>query len=285
MKFETLISVNELQTQSGNKEWVIVDCRFSLDDTEYGRKAYLQAHIPGAVYAHLDEDLSGQIIPGKTSRHPLPSIDEFVDKLSNWGIDENVQVVVYDDLSGAYAARLWWMLRWLGHNAVAVLDGGWAAWQAAKFDTVSGEEGNQPRTFSPSLQDELAADADKVLGVLLDPNYVVVDSRGPERYRGDEEPIDPVAGHIPGAVNLPYAGNVNETGFKTPDELRGRFASLLEKHAAENLIFYCGSGVTAAHNALAVLHAGLGEAKIYPGSWSEWITDDSRPIKTGEEDA
>ena len=285
MKFKTLISTDELLVHIAEEAWIIVDCRFALDDVEYGRRAYQQAHIPGAVYAHLNEDLSGEIVPGETGRHPLPTLDDFVNQLSDWGIDQNVQVVVYDDLSGAYAARLWWMLRWLGHNAVAVLDGGWAAWQAAGCITEAGVHRNVRRSFTPARRDELAMDADKVMGVLLDPNYILVDSRGPERYRGDEEPLDTAAGHIPGAINLPYGDNVTEKGFKSRKELRARFAPYLEDHAVGDLVFYCGSGVTAAHNLLALEHAGLGEAKMYPGSWSEWITDETRPIKTGEEKA
>ena len=196
-----------------------------------------------------------------------------------------MQVVVYDDMSGAYAARLWWMLRWLGHNAVAVLDGGWAAWQVAGSKTATGEESNLARTFTPTPRPELALDADKVMGILLDPSYTLVDSRGPERYRGNAEPLDTEGGHIPGAVNIPFANNLTETGFKSLEELRTSFEPLLENHAAGDLVFYCGSGVTAAHNILALQHAGLGEAKMYPGSWSEWITDENRPIKTGEEPA
>lgn len=278
--YTTLISCKKLQQYLGRPDWVIVDCRFSLADTESGRRAYAQSHIPGAYYAHLDDDLSGSIIPGKTGRHPLPSVEAAAKLFSSWGIGPRTQVVAYDDMSGAIAARLWWMLRWLGHDQVAVLEGGWPAWQKAALptDDQSPLKKNEGR-FIAKVQNRLFADADFVEQVRLDPQYRVVDSRTSERYRGEKEPIDPIAGHIPGALNYPHPGNVTPDGnWLSSENLRTRFQNLLGDTPSENVIFYCGSGVTACRNLLAFKHAGIGEGKLYAGSWSEWITDPKREI-------
>jgi len=285
MHYTTLISVDNLWKNLNDPNWVIIDCRFSLNDTEKGRRDYLLSHIPGAVYAHLDADLCAPIVPGKTGRHPLPSIDQFVRRFSEWGIDNHVQVVAYDDwavVSGAIAARLWWSLRWLGHTAVAVLDGGWFHWQAAGLPVSSGVERRSARTFTHSIRPELLATADEVDRVRQDPAYRVIDSRSADRYRGENETIDPIAGHIPGAIVSAYVENVGEGGLFLPvDQLNKRFRRLIEGVKAENTIFYCGSGVTAAHNMLAMAHAGLGDGRLYVGSWSDWITDPTRPVSSG----
>ncbi len=282
MTYQTLISVTELVTHLADPDWAIVDCRFSLADIEWGRKEYGQNHIPGAVYAHLDEDLSGPIIPGQTSRHPLPAIESFARTLSNWGVDENVQVIAYDTAGGAIAARLWWMLRWLGHEAVAVLDGGWPRWQAEAGPVRSGVETRQARVFVPRPKPELVVKADQVEDIRADAGYCLIDARSSDRFRGENETLDPVAGHIPGALSLPFAGNLAEDGrFLPPEALEARFQDLVGSVPPERTIFYCGSGVTAAHNILAMVHAGLGETRLYAGSWSEWITDPSRPVETG----
>lgn len=281
MSSQTLITIEELSANLDNPDWAIIDCHFTLDDTEAGRRAYLNAHIPGAIYAHLDEDLSGQVIPNKTGRHPLPAITTFTATLSNWGIDERVQVVAYDDRGGSIAARLWWMLRWLGHEAVSVLDGSFTKWKDAGHSTKSGLEIRLPRTFIPHPNPSLMVDVNQYLEMSNDPNNLIIDSRSPERYRGENETIDPKAGHIPGAVNLFYGNNMDENGyFKSKKELRTRFEKTFGTRSTEQTIFYCGSGVTAAHNILAVMYAGLGNALLYPGSWSEWITDPSRPTET-----
>jgi len=283
MSYTTLISTEELSAHLEDPNWAVIDCRFSLADTEQGRREYEQNHIAGAVYAHLDEDLSGPIIPGQTSRHPLPEVDTFAQTLSNWGVDESVQVVAYDSMDGAIAARLWWMLRWLGHQAVAVLDGGWPKWQKEGRPAHSGVETRQPRQFTPRPRPELLVDAERVMALRNDPGYRLFDARSADRYRGENETLDPVAGHIPGARSLPYGDNVAEDGTLCPvEELRARFEAQMERVPAWQVVFYCGSGVTAAHNVLAVAHAGLGEARLYPGSWSEWITDPERPVATGE---
>lgn len=282
MAFTTLIDPETLQAHLGDPDWVVVDCRFSLSDPAYGRRAYQDAHIPGAVYAHLDEDLSGSIVPGRTGRHPLPDPEQLARKLGAWGIDNRTQVVAYDDAGGAFAARLWWLLGWLGHEAVAMLDGGWSRWVREGRPVRSGIETQPSRTFVPRTRPERVVSADEVLQHLHDPSWRLLDARAPERYRGEQEPIDPVAGHIPGAVNAPFAENLTPEGtFRPPEQLRQRFEALLGDVPPERVICYCGSGVTAAHNLLAMAHAGLPGARLYAGSWSEWIADPRRPVARG----
>ncbi len=280
MTYRTVISAEALAPYLDDPNWAIVDCRFALEDPERGQHEYEQGHIPGAVYAHLERDLSGPIVPGKTGRHPLPSVEHLVERFSRWGIDATVQVVAYDDSGGTMAARLWWLLRWLGHEAVAVLDGGWSRWRAQGRPFRQGHEERPPRRFVSRLRPELVASAEDVLAALRDPRVRLVDSRTRERYCGEQEPIDPVAGHIPGAICAPYLENLDARGhFRSTAELRARFEQILGDVPAARAIFYCGSGVTAAHNLLALAHAGLGDARLYAGSWSEWITDPTRPIE------
>jgi thiosulfate/3-mercaptopyruvate sulfurtransferase len=283
MKFSTLISVEGLAQLINEPGWVIVDCRFSLDDPERGRRAYQKAHIPGAVFAHLEEDLSSPAVTGKTGRHPLPEVEVIAAKFGTWGIGPETQVVVYDDSGGAMAARLWWLLHWLGHESAAVLDGGFPAWEQAGQPVTPEIPTPGPKIFTPHPNPEMLATVEDVLLNFGDPGCKLIDSRGPERYRGEVEPIDPVAGHIPGAINYPYTANIDSQGhMQLKQVLRGRFEALLDDVPAEQVTFYCGSGVTAAHNVLAVAHAGLGMARLYAGSWSEWIADPERPIATGE---
>ena len=280
MPYTTLISAQELLQELDNTI-VIIDCRFSLADTEQGRRDYATDHIPSAIYAHLDQDLSGEIIAGHTSRHPLPSVDYLTKLFSAWGIDETVQVVAYDDKAGAIAARLWWMLRWLGHEKVAVLDGGWPYWYKHNFPVSSAEPNPKSRVFKPIVNSHQLVDVAFVDKIREDHSFKLVDSRTKPRYQGLEEPIDPVAGHIPGAVNAPFPENVNEQGLlHTSQDLYNRFTAILGGHNPEEAIFYCGSGVTACHNLLAMAHAGLGHGKLYAGSWSEWIIDETRPVGT-----
>ncbi len=281
MEFKTLIKPFELVRNIDNLDWVIIDSRFWLEDTEKGRQDYLTGHIPGAIYAHVDEDLSGQPVSGMTGRHPLPPIEEFAAKLSAWGIDSTVQVVVYDDRGGIIAGRLWWMLRWLGHLGVAVLDGGFPRWQQEGLATTLDFPIQRPRIFEPHPQPDMLVDADDILARFGDPNFLLFDGRAPERYRGEMEPIDPVAGHIPGAVNVPFAENLDASGnFKSKKDLLKRFENILASIPAERAANYCGSGVTSVHNILAMLHAGLGEGQLYLGSWSDWLTDPEHPIAT-----
>lgn len=283
MAFTTLISSEEVAAHLDDPDWVIVDCRFALAEPAKGHRGYLAAHIPGAVYAHLDEDLSSPPLPGKSGRHPLPTSEDFAARLSAWGIDDRVQVVVYDDASSVYAGRLWWMLRWLGHDAVAVLDGDWRAWQAEERPTRGGVEQRAPRSFAPRPRPQLQATVDELMQRRDDPALRLFDARAADRYRGENETIDPAAGHIPGAVNAPYALNLDADGrFLAAGELRERYESLLGDATPATAIFYCGSGVSAVHNLIALEVAGLGLARLYVGSWSEWSADPDRPIATGE---
>lgn len=283
MAYTTLIEAAELAARLEDPDWAIVDCRFTLGDAARGRNAYRRGHVPGAVYAHLDEDLSSPLIPGKTGRHPLPEVEELAARFSQWGIARGVQVVAYDDATGALAAaRLWWLLRWLGHEAVAVLDGGWRAWREGGYLTRSGVESRSARRFLPRLRPEMVVSSEEVLAMRGDPTCRIVDARAADRYRGENETIDPVAGHIPGAISAPYLDNLDAQGrFLPPEALRARFLELLGGAPPSRAAFYCGSGVTAAHDLLALAHAGLGEGRLYAGSWSEWIVDPARPIALG----
>ena len=282
MAFTTLISTAEVAAHLDDPNWAIVDCRFALAAPAKGRRDYLAAHIPGAVYANLDGDLSAPIIPGKTGRHPLPAVDDFGATLSEWGIDDHTQVVVYDDNSGFIAGRLWWMLRWMGHDAVALLDGDWRLWQAEGRPTRTGVETRIPRTFIARPRPHLLATTDELAEKLGDPALHLFDVRLAERYRGENETIDPVAGHIPGAVNAPYALNLDADGrFLAASELRERYEALLDNVPTQEAIFYCGSGVSAVHDLIALEIAGLGMGRLYAGSWSEWIADPARPVATG----
>ncbi len=285
MGYHTLVSASDLASHLTDPDWVIVDCRFSLADTERGRRDYLHAHIPGAVYAHLDEVLSGRMIPGKTGRHPLPEVEKAVRVFSDWGIGNGVQVISYDDVGGALAAaRLWWMLRWLGHYQSAVLDGGWQAWQAQGFPVQGGEVSKPRQRFIPRPRPERIATTVELKDLLGKEPTCLVDARTADRFRGENEVIDPVAGHIPNAMNLPYLENLTSEGFfRPPGELRKKYQDLLGDLPPEQAIFYCGSGVTSIHNILAMVHAGLKEPRLYAGSWSEWITDPGRPISIGDE--
>lgn len=282
--FTTLIETAEVAAHLGDPNWAIMDCRFFLNHPELGRKQYLDAHIPGAVYADLEEELSGPVTKGVTSRHPLPDVDLFVAKLGSWGIDDGVQVVVYDGSGGMIAGRLWWMLKWLGHEQVAMLDGDFRAWFHEGRPTASGEERRIPRTFIARLHPELLVDAGEVLAHLHDPNVKLLDARARDRFRGENETMDAKAGHIPGAQPAPYGENLDAQGrFLSPQQLAERYRALLGDAPVEQVVLYCGSGVSAAHNALAIIHAGLGMPRLYAGSWSEWINDPARPIATGDE--
>lgn len=285
MIYTTLISIPELIPEIGDPNWVIIDCRFSLTDPDLGRKNYLEAHIPGAIYAHLDEDLCSPVIEGVTGRHPLPSVDTFGEKLGDWGINSSVKVVAYDDVGGSMAAaRLWWLMHWLGHYTVAVLDGGWQAWLDTGGQTRSEEESRPSSMFLPRVKQGRLIDTSEIVDRLEDSNLLLIDSRAEERYRGEVEPIDPIAGHIPGALLSPHQNTLDEEGkFLSKEALRDQFQPLVGKVSAKDTVFYCGSGVTAAQNVLAFSYAGLGDARLYAGSWSEWITDPQRPIATGNE--
>lgn len=283
--YTTLISTDVLAAHLGEPEWAVVDCRFSLADPALGRLRYLESHIAGAVYADLNQDLSAPVQPGRTGRHPLPDVQTFAATLGRLGIGPGVQVVVYDDAGGGMAARLWWMLRWVGHDAVAVLDGDWRAWQREGRPTSQGEETRPPRNFTAHLREGWVATAEEVAARLGEPGLTLLDARAADRFRGENETLDPKAGHIPGARSAPYLENLDSQGyFLPPEALATRFASLIGETPVEEVVLYCGSGVTAAHNLLAMAHAGLPPARLYAGSWSDWITDPNRPIATGAEE-
>jgi thiosulfate/3-mercaptopyruvate sulfurtransferase len=280
MPFTTLISTAELAEHLADPDWAIIDVRSSLTDHAIGERSYLAAHIPGAVYAHLERDLSSPQIVGKTGRHPLPQVETISQTLSQWGIDGRTQVVAYDDNSGVYAGRLWWMLRWLGHDAVAVLDGDWRQWQREGRPTRAGGETRPLRSFTAHVRPELVVTAAEIEARLGDPALRLYDARGADRFRGENETIDPVGGHIPGARSAPYAGNLDANGrMLPPAALHTRFSELLGDTPAEEAIFYCGSGVSVANDVLAVQHAGLGMPRVYVGSWSDWISNGQRPVE------
>lgn len=276
-----LVSTQELAARLSNADVVVCDCRHDLMDLEKGRRAYAEGHIPGAHFLHLDEDLSGKKT-GTNGRHPLPDIASFASKMGAIGIDSNKRVIAYDDAGGPYAARLWWLLRWLGHDNVAVLDGGINKWLAEGRPTDRNLPTARPATFVATPKNAMTVDADFLMANIKQSTSVVLDARAPERYRGETEPIDPVAGHIPGALNRLFKNNLNADGtFKTAATLKQEFSELLGGKPPSQVINQCGSGVTACHNLLALEIAGLGGSKLYPGSWSEWCADSARPVATG----
>ena len=276
----TLIDTATLAARLTDPTVVLIDCRFELAKPEAGELAYAEGHIPGAAYAHLDRDLSGPKT-GSNGRHPLPSPSVLAATLGRLGIDANTQVVAYDQDNGMHASRLWWLLRWLGHAAVAVLDGGFAAWVADGRAMAAGGEVHAARTFSGAANPNDTVDAAVVGALARSGSARVIDARAPERYRGEIEPIDPVAGHIPGAVNYWFARNLDNGRFRSAEALRAEFETLVSGVAMDQVVSYCGSGVTGCHNLLALEHAGLRGARLYPGSWSEWVSDPSRPVEQG----
>ena len=280
MHYTTLIDAITLHAHLDDPDWVVMDCRFSLADPEAGRRAYEESHLPGARYAHLNEDLSSAIT-STTGRHPLPDPKRLAQKLGEWGIGQGTQVVAYDDMGGMLAAaRLWWLLRWLGHDACAVLDGGLAAWRRMDLPLTVELAAVQPTVFTAHPNDRLWLSTEQVLS--RPTTDVLLDARGAARYRGEVEPIDPVAGHIPGALNLPTEANLAEDGrFLPAAALRERFTTVLGERSPTTVIHSCGSGITACHNLLAMEAAGLSGSRLYAGSWSEWIRDPQRPIATG----
>lgn len=282
----TIVATADLAAHLDDPAWAIVDCRFDLAAPARGRRDYLASHIPGAVYADLDADLSSPLRPGVTGRHPLPPLDALAARLGQWGIDDGVQVVVYDDAGGLYAGRLWWLLRLLDHPAVALLDGDWRAWQRVGRSTRSGDEQRSVRTFTPdaAVGRSLAGavEAEAIAAAIGSGRFLLLDARGADRYRGENETIDPVAGHIPGARSAPFTANLEADGhWRDAATLRNRYGALLGDAPPEQVVAYCGSGVSACHTLLAMEIAGLPGARLYPGSWSHWITDPSRPLATG----
>ena len=274
-------ALNERQTQPG---LVILDCRFALEDPDYGLRSYAQGHIEGAQFADLERDLSGPVIKGVTGRHPLPDPDDLIERLRGWGINNDSDVVLYDDGPGAFAARAWWLLAWLGkRDGVLLLDGGLKAWHGAGFplnlDSVKLPRGH----FDGVPDNQLLITADALQKRQDDPALTLIDARALPRFRGESEPIDPVAGHIPGAQCAAFNENLDSTGrFLTAEQLKRRFAEKLGDRSPDELVAYCGSGVTACHNLFALALAGYPLGKLYAGSWSEWINDPQRGVATGE---
>ncbi|CAG7856646.1 thiosulfate/3-mercaptopyruvate sulfurtransferase [biofilm metagenome] len=280
MKYTTIISADDLKPHVNDQDWIIIDCRFSLADTDAGFTAYRHGHIPNARYTHLDRDLSSQVTDF-TGRHPLPTIATLINKLESWGVNNNSQVVVYDDANGAFAGRLWWLMRYLGHEQVAVLDGGLKHWQRLAYPLTTTLPTIKPCDFRAYINQNSVLSAIEVQNNLAQKQLCLVDARTPERYRGEQEPIDPVAGHIPGAFNRPFQLNLHEEGlFSSADKLRNQFSQLIGTKSPDQVAHMCGSGVTACHNLLAMEIAGLSGSKLYAGSWSEWITNKNRPITT-----
>ena len=280
MRFETLIDAAALHRALHADGLVLLDCRYDLADPPAGRRAFVDAHLPDAHYVDLATDLSGPLT-ASSGRHPLPDPAVLAARLGALGVTADAQVVCYDAADGAFAARAWWLLRWLGHSAVAVLDGGYAAWVAAGFavergDAQSLRPGAPPLAIRAARAHTVALD-DLVRG-LGGSRRLLVDARAAERYRGEREPIDPVAGHIPGAVNRPVATNLADGHFKSAGLLAAEWQALLGRYAVDELVVYCGSGVTACHHLLALAHAGMPGACLYPGSWSEWCRDRARPV-------
>lgn len=261
--FKNVVSPIDLEKRMGKDDLILLDCR-----RERGAN-----HIVGAQMVDFEKDLTGQIIPGITGRHPLPRIDRFVDLCSKWGIDENKQVVVYDEYTGAWAARLWWMLKWLGHEHVAVLDGGWKYWQQENKPTTSGFIYPSPKKFVPKEDRSRLVPRSEIESIVQGKSKaILLDARAPERYRGEYEPYDPIAGHIPSAINLPFSENVNSEGlWRSKAEIKKRMSPVITDDENQETICYCGSGITACHNVLAASYAGLKMPRLYAGSWSDWI--------------
>jgi thiosulfate/3-mercaptopyruvate sulfurtransferase len=282
--YTTLIEPAALAAHLEDADWVIVDCRHDLANLDAGRDAYAAGHLPNALFADMEHELSGEKRAADGAfrgRHPLPEKDAFVELLRSWGVNDGTQIVAYDAHGGMFAARLWWMLRWVGHEAVAVLDGGLPAWQAAGLPVTTGSPAPRARgTIGAREPLVTTVDVNTVLHNVEHGGRTVIDARAPDRFRGENETIDPVGGHIPGAKNRFFKDNLQPDGrFKAPEQLKAELGAVVGD--PKNAIMQCGSGVTACHNLLALEVAGMPGASLYPGSWSEWSADAARPVKTG----
>jgi len=281
--YTSLISTDELARQLSDPALVLVDCRHNLSDVDAGQRAYGASHLPGARFMHIDRDLSGERT-GSNGRHPLPDVAAMSGSLSRAGIDASKQVVAYDQNNGMWASRLWWLLHWLGHDAAAVLDGGIDKWIAEGRPITADRPSVQSARFVAMTPRPVISSADILRGLSNDSSnpLTIIDARAPERFRGDIEPLDPVAGHIPGAINRPYGANLTpQQTFKPAELLRAEFDAQLGGAPLSSVVHQCGSGVTACHNLLAMEVAGLPGSRLYPGSWSEWVADPARPVARG----
>ncbi|WP_347902537.1 sulfurtransferase [Pseudomonas purpurea] len=284
MPIAQLISPAELDLKKDQADWVILDCRFALEDPDYGHRSYAEGHIAGAHHADLERDFSGPVVKGVTGRHPLPQPAHLIERLQAWGINADSDIVLYDDGPGAYAARAWWLLAWLGkRDGVFILDGGLKAWHAAGLPLSLDSAPNMRGTFTGQPDSGLLLSAQELHKRLGQPTLTLLDARAAPRFRGEVEPIDPVAGHIPGAHCAAFTDNLGSDGrFLSPAQLKQRFAAKLGDRSPTELVAYCGSGVTACHNLFALCLAGYPLARLYAGSWSEWINDPQRGIATGD---
>ena len=282
MSYETIISVADLNKNLNNENWLLFDCRFLLKDPHGGLNKFNEGHIPGAQFADMDKDLSSPMT-NLSGRHPLPGADVFIEKLQSWGVHNDSQVICYDDISGAFAARMWWLLRWVGHRDVAVLDGGIEKWTAAGLPLETYTQSRSLGTFSGQANDAMWVDTQFVQQQLAEDHIKLLDARSTDRFTAKDSKTDPVPGHIPGSDSYPFAGNLTQQGIFLPaDELEKRFASVFSANQQAQIINMCGSGVTACHNLLAMTIAGLPRTRLYVGSWSEWIKDTNRPVATGK---
>ena len=275
----TLISTDVLAERLDDPSWLIADCRYNLNDEGWGRAQYEAGHIAAAVFVDVAHDLAGRRT-GTNGRHPLPPIEDIAATFGRLGIADDMQVVAYDQEAGAFASRLWWMLRYLGHDSVAVLDGGFAKWTREGRPVRGGVETRRRAPFTPRLRNEMRVTIDETMAHLGDASVLLIDARSPNRYAGMPDPLDTIYGHIPGARNRYYRENVTDAGtMRSPRELRTDFEKVLAGSPASQAVMYCGSGITACHNLLAMEHAGLRGARLFAGSWSEWESDSKRPVE------
>lgn len=280
MDYTTLVSAQDTLEHLEDPNWRIIDCQFDLKDKSHGYQSYRKEHIPSAIYADLENDLSSPI-SANSGRHPLPAVSDICEKFSKWGIQTNTQVIVYDNVFGSYAARLWWLLKWLGHRKVAVLNGGLTFWKQAGYPLTSKMPTVNPVDFSAQPNMSMMVDTNYIANTLSTSVLTLIDVRDSERYKGLQEPIDKAAGHIPGAINIPWKTNLDQNGlYLNSSQLQTQYQEILKNQESQNLVFMCGSGVSACHSLVALENIGISHTKLYPGSWSEWIQDASRPIET-----
>ena len=278
MSYKTIISADNLMKNINNKDFIIFDCRCDISDSSYGVNAYNEGHIENSIFVDVDHDLASEKT-ANSGRHPLPDPQLLSEKLSQWGMTNNKQAIVYDDAGGAFASRMWWVLKWLGHTNVAVLDGALGAWMSNGGKLSTKPTIFERDVFNPNIKNDMHVSIKDVEEAQYKMSKLILDARSKERYLGIKDEVDPVAGHIPGAISHPLGKNLDKNGhFRSPEELRLNFNKLIGDTASSDIISMCGSGITACHNILALEISGIKGVPLYVGSWSEWITDKSRPI-------